>query len=165
MVTFTEFQRRCKMRHDFDDQIQVRYQDGDQEGIDTWVSGSEALQRLQSEITEAQLRALSRLSLSDLRIVLDELPDAARDTARRSLRDTVADQLEATIGGNVIGDALSDSVRGRSQGTEDVASERDRWRALFHYEPFRQQILELAWRQLEGSLPDDGPALPPDDWL
>lgn len=165
MVTFTQFQQRCKMRHDFDDQIQVRYQHDGQEAIDTWVSGSEALQRLQSEATKAQIRALSRLSLSDLRIVLEELPDAATDAARRSFRDALADQLQDTVGGNLIGDALSDSVRGRPPVTEDTTSERERWRALLHYEPFRQIILELAWRQLEGSFPDDGPGLPPDDWL
>ena len=165
MVTFTHFCERCRTRHDFDDQIQVRYQHGDEEEIDTWVSGTEAIQRLRSEVTEEELKGLSRMSVSDLRIVIDSLPEMARNLVRRTLRDKLADRLSDNIGGNVIGDSLSDSIRGKPRAPEHAGSEKERWRALLRYDPFRQEVLELAWIQLEGSFPETEPDSGPDDWL
>jgi len=40
------------MRHDFDDQIQVRYTHTDGESFDTWVSGEEVLGRINSVESE-----------------------------------------------------------------------------------------------------------------
>lgn len=165
MVTYNQFCRRCRMRHDFNDQIQVRYQQDDQEAIDTWVSGSEALQRLRSESVDRQIEGLRQLSLDDIKIVIDALPDAARARAERTLRDDLAKRLQETIGGNPVGDALSDSVRGRTPASGDNLTEKERWRALLRHEPFRQKVLELAWRQLEGSLPASERDVGPDDWL
>jgi hypothetical protein len=165
MVTFTLFCESCRMRHDFDDQIQVRYQHGDGDEIDTWVSGTEAEKRLRSEVTEEELRGLSLLSVSDMKIVLDSLPNHARNLARKSLRDRLADHVEDSIGGNVIGDALSDSVRGESRDPGRVGSGEERWQALLKYDPFRRKVLELAWYQLEGSLPEVKSDHDPEDWL
>ena len=164
-TTFSQFCDRCKIRHDFGDQLQVRYRHVDGEPYDTWVSGAEASQRWRSDVTEEQLRSLSRLDIDTLRIVLDSLPDKVRDKARRSLRERAADELKEQIGGNVIGDSLSDALRGRSSTPETAASERERWRALLQYAPFRLKVLELAWIQLEGSFPDTEQPSEPDDWL
>ena len=165
MVTFSLFSERCKMRHDFDDQIQVRYRHGDGEEYDTWVSGSEALQRLRSLVTEEQLKGLSRLNRDDLKLVLDSLPEMAKGSAHESLRDALANRLQDSFGGNIFGDALSDSVRGRSTAPEPADVKDQRWRALLKYEPFRQKVLDLAWIQLEGSFPDSEPNADADDWL
>lgn len=165
MTSFSQFSSRCKMRHDFGDQIQVRYLHAGGEYYDTWVSGTEALQRLDSIETEAQLRSLSHLKPADLRLVLEMLPEASRNVVRRKLRDKLADQLEAAIGGNPFGDAFSDVVRGQTPASEPAMMEKDRWLALLRYEPFRQKVLELAWIDLEGSFPDDEPEDEPDDWI
>lgn len=165
MTNFDQFSQRCKMRHDFGDQIQVRYRHADGTHYDTWVSGTEALQRLESMAAEDQLRSLDRLDANDLRAIVDSLPDALRRTVRRSLRDRLADHLESTLGGNLIGDALSDAARGRSPAAGSSTSEGDRWQALLRYEPFRQKALELAWIALEGSFPDDESKSEPDDWV
>jgi len=165
MTSFDRFSKRCKMRLDFDDQIQVRYTHGDGQNFDTWVSGAEALQRLETTEAKDHLRSLSQLSADDLKIVLHSLPDSARNHVRRLLRDRIADQVQSTIGGNLIGDALADAVRGRDRAGEARLSPEDRWLALMRYEPFRLRVLELAWTQLEGSFPDDESRPEPDDWL
>jgi len=165
MSQFRQFSERCKMRHDFGDQIQVRYQHPGGEHYDTWVSGSEVLQRLNSLESEEQLRGLSRLTLEDLKIVYQSLPDAARETVRGSLRDELADRLEKNIGGSVIGDSLSKAVRGRSTLSDTTQSEKERWTALIRYEPFHQIVLNLAWIQLEGSFPEANIDPRPGDWL
>lgn len=165
MTTFGQFADRCKMRHDFGDQIQVRYQHPDGQNFDTWVSGTEALQRLEAIQTEKQIESLNRLSMDDLRVVVKSLPEAAKNLIRRSLRDEIANRLESGIGGNLIGDALSDSIRGHSPTIDPAISDKDRWPALMRYEPFRHIVLELAWSQLEGSFPDVDADQEPDDWL
>ncbi len=164
MVNFSLFGERCKMRHDFDDQIQVRYRHGEGEEFDTWVSGLEALQRLRSEAAEERLKGLSQLAGDDLKLVLDSLPEITKGSARESLRDALADRLQNSFGGNIIGDALSDSARGRSTAPESANAKKQRWLALLKYEPFRQRVLHLAWIQLEGSFPKSEPNAEPDDW-
>lgn len=165
MTTFSQFSARCRMRHDFDDQIQVRYRHVDGVDYDTWVSGTEALQRLEALDSEEQLRSLRHLKQDDLRLVLHSLPDATRKMLHSSLRDMMADRLETTIGGNPIGDALSDAVRGQNNLARENTLEKDRWLALMHFEPFRQKVLELAWIDLEGSFPDVESGSEPDDWI
>lgn len=165
MTNFARFSKRCKMRHDFDDQIQVRYQHLDGQDYDTWVSGEEALQRLESLEAEEQLKSLSNLSRDDLQVVLRSLPEKIRDIAQRRLRDELADSLETGIGGNLIGDALAGAARGQGTGGETAAAEKERWLTLLHYGPFRKIVLELAWIQLEGSFPEVESGQERDDWL
>jgi hypothetical protein len=165
MTNFVQFSKRCKMRHDFDDQIQVRYQHLDGQDYDTWVSGEEALRRLGSSEAEEQLKSLNNLSRDDLRVVLRSLPERIRDIVQRRLRDELADTLETGIGGNLIGDALAGAARGQGTAGETAASEKERWLALLHYGPFRKIVLELAYIQLEGSFPEVESGQEPDDWL
>jgi len=153
------------MRHDFDDQIQVRYQHDVEEQFDTWVSGAEVLQRLESVESEAQIRSLSALDLNDLKFVVESLPETTKSAVRQSLAEKAAERLESLIGGNVIGDAVADAVRGRTDELSPSSLDKEHWRALLRYEPFRQKVLELAWIQLEGSFPDSGVEAPPTDWV
>lgn len=164
MVTLIQFRERSKLRHDFGDQIQVRYQYGDGEPIETWVSGSEVVQRLHSRASEAQLRALSRLDMDTLKIVLDSLPEMAKNLSRRAIRDQLAAYLQDELGGNIIGESLVDAVRGRRLQPDPGISEHQRWQALLAYEPFRNMTLELAWIQLEGSFTEEE-STETDDWL
>jgi hypothetical protein len=48
MTTFIQFCAGAKLRHDFSDQIQVRYLHPSGENFDTWISGEEVLRRLKT---------------------------------------------------------------------------------------------------------------------
>ena len=57
---------------------------------------------------------------------------------------------------------MADAVRGKD---EELISERDRWLILLREPEFRARVIELAWIQLEGSLPEDEAADQLDDWI
>jgi hypothetical protein len=165
MPTFPEFCRRAKMRHDYSDQIQVRYRHTDGEDYDTWVSGEEALQRLRSTAREEQLKGLSKLDWEMIRQARESLLGQGQQQAARHGRDRLGDVVEDFIGGNVIGDSLSDAVRGHSRPDDPHAAEREKWQTHLHDDAFYAQILELAFIQLAGSFPEDTSPPEPDDWL
>lgn len=150
------------MRFDFDDQIQVRYRHTDGENFDTWVSGEEVLSRLKSANKEKQLRALSRLDLEALRKFRDELPEHGKERAWKTLKDQTADSVEDNIGGNVIGDSLADAVRGDES---EEFPDSQQWQLLLDDKAFKSKVLDLAWIQLEGSLPEDDSPVEYDDWV
>lgn len=164
MTSYRQFTERCKMRYDFDDQIQVRYQHTDGEFFDTWVSGEEVLSRLKSIEAEERLRAIKNLNLDALRRLAKELPKEGKERAWSTLRDRLADSVEDTIGGNVVGDGLADAVR-EGNDDSDVEPERQRWLLLLHDRAFKTRVLELAWIQLEGSFPDDDLTDQLNDWV
>ena len=162
MTSFKEFRRRCKMRFDFGDQIQVRYRHIDGEEYDTWVSGEEALKRLKSDDAADRLEDLGRTDWRKIQELRDRLLDDVRNALRSEFQDRLADGLEETLGGNPIGDNLADAVRGKEdQEEEDRATQ---WAPLIREPAFREIVLELAWIQLEGSFPDIGSVDEPDDW-
>jgi hypothetical protein len=168
MTDFLTFIREAKLRHDFDDQIMVRYVTGG-EHYDTWVSGDEVEQRLRSETREQQLRGLNQLALDDLRTLWDDLransPEMARTRAEQAIRERLAAALDEAIGGNLIGDGLANAVRGGA-----AADARDRqkqhWQSRLQAPAFRAKALELAWLNLRGSFPpeDRNNADRFDDW-
>jgi hypothetical protein len=164
MSSFTIFRENSKMRHDFADQIQVRYRHVDGEEYDTWVSGDEVLQRLSSEESEEKLRRLSRLDVQELRKAKEQLPEQGKDELEHSISSRLADKVEGFIGGNVIGDSLADAVRGDSVENHDSDDRKSRWVTLLRNEIFRIKVLELAWIQLEGSFPESDMPDELDDW-
>jgi hypothetical protein len=164
MTSFTDFRENSKMRHDFADQIQVRYRHVDGEKYDTWVSGDEVLQRLSSEASEEKLRRLSRLDVQELRKAKEQLPEQGKDELEHSISSRLADKVEGFIGGNVIGDSLADAVRGDSVENHDSDDRKSRWVTLLRNEIFRIKVLELAWIQLEGSFPESDIPDELDDW-
>lgn len=167
MTTFDQFRAQTKMRHDFRDQIQVRYRHSDGQEYDTWVSGQEALARLQTAAAEQRLKAISSLDWQQIRAAGEQLPDQAQEKLRDRLKNKLADAVEDTIGGNPIGDQLAGKVRGRDPVSNPVADPRDaekqRWQTLLQDDTFRATILELAWIQLAGSFPQE--TNEPDDWM
>jgi hypothetical protein len=150
------------MRYDFDDQIQVRYEHTDCESFETWVSGEEVLTRLSSAEAEARLRKLRKLDLNALRYLKEEIPELGKERAWRTLKDQLADSVEDTLGGNIIGESLSDVVRGE---VEDSDPDSQEWILLLRDRTFKAKVLELAWIQLEGSLPEDDSPEEHDDWV
>lgn len=165
MPTFREFCLRAKMRHDFSDQIQVRYRHTNGEDYDTWVSGEEARQRLRSTSREQQLKGLSKLDWQMIRQARESLPQEGKRRATQYGRDHLGDAVEDFIGGNVIGDSLSDAVRGQTRPDDPDAAERQKWLAHMQEDAFYAQIMELAYIQLDGSFPDDARSPEPDDWV
>ena len=165
MTTFQQFADRCKMRHDYRDMIQVRYSHSSGEEFDTWVSGEEILQRLESAAAEERLRKLSSLDLNELRKTADELPAQARDYGEISAKDRLAGEIEDFLGDSVISESLADTIRGgTSRETTDVP-EGDRWRAYLQDPIFRAKVVKIAWIQLEGSFPEEESKEKPDDWV
>lgn len=160
-VRFEDFAPRCKIRHDFADQIQVRYYHPNGEHFDTWVSGEEVLSRLRSEAAEQRLEGLRRLDWQAIRQAGQELPEQARNTLYRRLRDYLGDQVDESLGSNRIGGSLADAVRGETNDADDEKS----WRAFLADAAFRAVVLELAWIDLEGSLPELPAEPEPDDWV
>lgn len=151
------------MRHDFGDQIQVRYRHTNGEDYDTWVSGSEVLGRMQSKAAEKRLRGFMKLNWQQIQEAKEQLPDEAKEKTKSWLLDNLANGFEDNLGGNLFGDSLADSIRGENDASTDLAKER--WMNLLHDEDFRAGVLELAWIQLEGSFPEDSHTEEPDDWI
>lgn len=166
MPTFRDFCLRSKLRYDFSDQIQVRYRHTNGEEIDTWVSGTEAWQRLHATAREQQIKGLSQFDWEMIRDARRKLPDEGKRWAEEYGREQLGDMVEDFIGGNVIGDSLSDAVRGGTRPDDLYAAERQKWLDRLKDDAFYAQVLELAYIQLEGSFPDEDEASQePDDWL
>jgi hypothetical protein len=154
MTTFNQFCDHTRVRHDFSDQIQVRFSHPDGEDYDTWVSGEEVLQRLRSEAAEKRLKGVSRLAWQEVRQAGRDLPQQAKKKLHDRLKDELADTVEGMIGGNVIGDSLAENIRGRDANADPRQLEKQKWQAYLQDEAFRAKALELAWLNLKGSFPD-----------
>lgn len=162
MTSYEEFRPRCKMRYDFGDQIQVRYRHVDGGEYDTWVSGEEALQRLESDGATSRLEDLGYTERWNIQELRDRLNDDVRDALESELQNRLADGIEEALGGNLIGDNLADAVRG--QGAQGEVERETQWSLLMKERAFREIVLKLAWIQLEGSFPDAGSDDEPNDW-
>lgn len=164
MTTQEQFRAKAKMRHDFSDQIQVRYDHPNGESFDTWISGEEVMRRLDTKSRERVIRSLARKNWRELRDAGSEIIDEAQERARRGLRDRLADAVSDTLGDHVIGDTLSDRVRGADSEADPYQREKEVWQARLTDASFRAVALELAWINLDGTLPEEGSEVV-DDWL
>lgn len=153
------------MRHDFDDQIQVRYRHHDGEFYDTWVSGEEVLGRMRTKAQEDRLKGIKNLSWHQIGKAGERLPDEVKERVEDWLLNNLADGLDENLGGNLLGDALAGAIRGEDRAGSSVEIAKERWSALLYDKKFRAGVLELAWIQLEGSFPEDSPVEEPDDWI
>jgi len=165
VTTYEQFVAKCQTRHDFGDMIQVRYQHFDGQEYDTWVSGEEALGRLQSQAAEQRIQGLRRLDWDQVRKAAEALPKEARRKAQRTFKDMLADGVDKALGGNPIGDTLAQAISGRHPDVEPTKAGKKYWQALLKWDDFRRTVLQLAWIQLEGSFPDNGTEVKTDDWL
>ncbi|MBP8000021.1 MAG: hypothetical protein KA314_09975 [Chloroflexi bacterium] len=162
MVILKRFIETAKMRHDFGDQIQVRYRHTDGEDYDTWVSGEEARQRLKTAEREKKIKGFPWKSILN---VGKTLPEKGKAEAKRQLWERLGDALDDVAGGNVIGDSWVDAVRGRTSPADPYSAEKQTWQTHLQDPTFRAQILELAWLNLSGSFPEDPTPTEPDDWV
>ena len=157
MTAFANFARRCRMRHDFADQFQVRYHHPNGEQYDTWVSGEEVLARLRSAGAE-RLRGWAGCNPASWALRGKKQARSRRGLMGR-LRDRLGDGVESMLGRNPHGDSQAGNVRGRHQ-----AGDVD-WAGFLHDEAFRAVALELAWINLRGSFPEPDAAGELDDWV
>jgi hypothetical protein len=164
MTTFIQFCAGAKMRHDFSDQIQVRYPHPSGETFDTWISGEEVMSRLKTMSREQLIHSFSRMNWSAAKAALQRELDESKHKAQRGLKDRLADVVEDNIGGNIFGDMLADNIRGVDSNVDPRNQEKALWQQRLHNDGFRAVALELAWINLEGTFPAE-PTAEPDDWV
>lgn len=164
MTTFIQFCARAKMRHDFSDMIQVRYSHPNDEDFDTWVSGEEVLARLKTMSREQLIQSFGRMQWQEAREALQREIDSGKQRARDQLLGRLADAVSGSIGGNIFGDTLADRIRGVDSTADPRDQEKQRWQTRLQNDAFRAVLLELAWINLEGTLPDKQ-GNEPDDWI
>lgn len=164
MTTFRQFSEKARMRHDYSDQIQVRYSHPNGEDFDTWISGEEVMLRLNTQDRERLIKSIGRL---DLREVRDEAGKAIRkgkERAARELRDRLAETASDLAGDNIFGDTLADKIRGEGGDVHPHDREKQLWQSRLRDDSFRAVAIELAWINLEGTFPDERED-EPDDWI
>jgi len=164
MTTFIQFCAGAKLRHDFSDQIQVRYSHPTGENFDTWISGEEVMSRLKTMSREQLIHSFSRMNWTKAKAALQQELDESKHKAQRGLKDRLAKMVEDSIGGNIFGDTLADNIRGLDSGVDPREQEKALWQQRLHHDGFRAVGLELAWINLEGTFPDE-PTAEPDDWV
>ncbi len=164
MTTFTQFCARAKMRHDFSDQIQVRYPHPNGENFDTWISGEEVMSRLKTMSREQLIQSFSRMNWTEAKAALQREMEEGKGKARRDLKERLAGVVEDSIGGNIFGDTLADNIRGVDSSVDPREQGEAVWQQRLHNDGFRAVALELAWINLEGTFPDE-PTAEPDDWV
>jgi len=164
MTTFIQFCAGAKLRHDFSDQIQVRYPHPTGENFDTWISGEEVLSRLKTMSREQLIHSFSRMNWTEAKAALQRELDEGQQNARRSLKERLAGLVEDSIGGNIFGDTLANNIRGVDSSADPREQEKALWQQRLHHDAFRAVALELAWINLEGTFPPE-PSAEPDDWV
>ena len=164
MTTFIQFCAGAKLRHDFSDQIQVRYLHPIGENFDTWISGEEVMSRLKTMSREQLIHSFSRMNWTEAKAVLQRELDEGKTKAHRGLKDRLADMVEDNIGDNIFGTTLADNIRGVDSNVDPSDREKAVWQQRLHHDGFRAVALELAWINLEGTFPDE-PTAESDDWV
>ena len=164
MTTFIQFCAGAKLRHDFSDQIQVRYPHPAGEKFDTWVSGEEVMSRLKTMSREQLIHSFGRMNWTEAKAALQRELDEGQQKARRSLKERLAGLVEDNIGGNIFGDTLADNIRGVDSSADPREQEKALWQQRLHHDAFRAIALELAWINLEGTFPPE-PSAEADDWV
>ncbi len=165
MTNFNQFCAGAKMRHDYSDMIQIRYPHPNGENFDTWISGEEVMQRLDTQARERLIKSFSQKNWPEAKDALQQEVEKGKDKARRSLKDRLADTISDQIGGNILGDTLADNVRGVDSNVDAYDREKAIWQNRLRDESFRAIVLELAWIDLAGSFPDENDEKSLDDWV
>lgn len=165
MTTFDQFCARTKMRHDYSDMIQVRYIHPNGEPFDTWVSGEEIMQRLNTQTRERLIKSFSQKNWQEAKDAARQEIEKGQETARRSLKNRLANIISDQIGGNILGDTLADNMRSVDSNIDAYDQEKTVWQSHLQNSDFRAIAFQLAWTNLAGTLPEDktGPQL--DDWV
>lgn len=165
MTTETQFRHGAKLRHDYSDMIQVRYPHPNGEPFDTWVSGAEVMARLDTAARERLIKSFSSKNWQQAKESLRTELEAGKEKAQHNWRGRLADKITDAVGGNILGDTVADNVRGVDSNQEPHAQEKQLWQSRLHDPAFRNIVLELAWINLRGAMPDEGSEPEADDWV
>ncbi|RMH01852.1 MAG: hypothetical protein D6706_01230 [Chloroflexi bacterium] len=154
------------MRHDFSDQIQVRYVHPNGENFDTWVSGEEVLGRLKTMSREQLIRSFSRMRWHEARKRLEEEIEQGKRSLHQKLKSRLADIVSENLGENIFADTLADNIRGVDDTEASHIREKRLWQTRLQNEAFRAVVLELAWAQIGDVLPPEADEQSePNDWV
>jgi Rad3-related DNA helicase len=164
MTTFPQFASRARMRHDFSDQIQVRYRHPNGEEFDTWISGEEVLARLKTASREELIKSFSQMNLKQAKREVKKEIEERKKQFRSDAVDRLGGLVEENIGGNIFGDTLADNIRDRDSNRDEFAEEKQQWQSRLSDEAFRLVALQLAWTNIGDTLPDE-PTAESDDWV
>lgn len=165
MTTFNQFCSSAKMRHDYSDMIQVRYPHPAGEAFDTWISGEEVMQRLDTQARERLIKSFSQKNWQEAKDAARQEFENGKEKLRGRLKDRLADALSNQIGSNIFGDTLADNMRGVDSNVDAYDREKALWQDRLRDESFRTIALELAWINLDGTLPDENDEKSDDDWV
>ena len=165
MTAVHQFRTRAKMRHDYSDMIQVRYPHPNGENFDAWVSGEEVLARLNTKDRERLIKNFSQKNWQQAQDAIRQEVEKGKAQARRSLKERLAGIVHDQLGDNIFSDTLADNIRGVDSGEDPRDREKAMWQARLRDEAFRAIVLEMAWINLEGTMPDEKYDPEPDDWV
>jgi len=165
MTTYEQFRAGAKTRHDYSDQIQVRYPHPSGEAFDTWVSGEEVMARLNTAVREHLIKSFSTKNWQQAKEALHDEIEQSKDKARHSLRDRLAGKVSDIMGDNIFGDTLADNLHGVDSNQNPREQEKQLWQSRLADADFRAIVLELAWINLQGTMPDEERPSESDDWI
>ena len=152
------------MRHDFSDQIQVRYSHANGEDFDTWISGEEVLARLKTASREELIKSFSQMNLEQAKRGVKKEIEERKKQFRSDVMDRLGGLVEDNIGGNIFGDTLADNIRGHDSNRDEYNEEKQQWQSRLRDEAFHIVALQLAWINIGDTLPDEETA-ESNDWV
>ena len=164
MTTIVQYAAGVKMRHDFSDQIQVRYRHPDGEDYDTWVSGEEALARLKTLSREQLIRSFRRLNWEQAIEAIEREVDKGKEQAKGRFLNRLTQGVTDTLGDHIFSQTINDKLRGSRSEEDPREREKRLWQQRLEDERFRAMVIEIAWRNIGDSLPPET-AVAPDDWI
>jgi hypothetical protein len=165
MTTQAQFFAKAKTRHHQSDTIQVRYPHPNSNNYDTYVSGEEAMSRLNSQAKDRLIKSFSTKNWDQAKRSLKDEWRKGKEASGKKLKDHLGDFVQDQVGDNVFGDTLADNVRGVDSTQDPREAEKQLWQSHLHDAEFKEMILQLAWLDLEGSLPKEDDPEEVDDWV
>lgn len=165
MTNFNQFLTKAKTRHDYSDMIQVRYYHPNGDEFDTWVSGEEVMQRLDTKARERVVKSFSQKNWQEAKEALRVEFEKGKQKAQHNLKNRLADIVSDQIGGNIFSDTLAANIRGHDSNIDPYERERAEWQTRLLDAEFRALVLQLAWITLEGTMPDEEGDEEAVDWV
>lgn len=164
MTKFEQFAQKAKVRHDFSDQIQVRYVHPNGENFDTWVSGEEVLRRIKTAGREKWIQGFATASREESHNAFKQEVDDQKDKLTNRAKGWLDSAISDHLGTNIFANTLADKVTGRKPGQDPHDEEKQKWQTHLKDATFHREVLKLAWINLEGTFPPEK-AEEPDDWM
>jgi len=164
MTTQTQFLTKAKARHHHKDMIQVRYPHPNKKKYDTFVSGEEAISRLDTQAQDRLIKSFSTKNWDQAKHSIKGEYKKGKEASGKKFKNRLGDFVQDKVGGNVFGDTLADNVRGVDSTKDPREAEKEQWQRRLHDSEFKEMVIQLAWIDLEGSLPQEDET-ETDDWV